>query len=349
MVTDAIQNFTSALMGRLSLPNNRKGEVLGQVGGQLTTFPLVKEVGFVESGAELDAQRGTTESFNTVFNQWLRISRQAGNATGDDWSNEAIPSELDEWTYSDANNSITCTVNSASLVGFISPSYYEDYVLEAQLSSGNADDDYIGFCIAFAEDDLGRTHTLTVTRQLNGPAPMSIIKDRNVNDYVIKHVFDGLTWQDGTVATGSLGGTSDQGWNLIPNGIRLKVTREGDIVTIETSQVDSSVIHDPATTVIDLSADPELEVFRGPQRWGYVCHSQVGSTWEVFQRPGEYAPVMDLRDGSLWTYDSGAWSQQAYGISQAVTDGLVLEEWLHANPDTGKFFYKEPGGSLVRV
>lgn len=348
MYTTALTTFFERVKARFELPLNKGNHLLGQRDGKLHPVPSVVEIGIIESDTELEIQKGAGESFGTVFNQWLRIARASGKVA-DDWSNGAIPSELDEWTYSDVNNSITCTVNSASLVGFISPSYFDQYTLEAKLTSGSADDDYIGFCIAFATDDQGRDHTLTVTRQLNGPAPMSIIKDWKVSEYVVEHVFDGLKWQDGTVASGSLGGTNDQGWNKIPNGIRLKVTRDGDIITIETSQANESAYFEPAKTVIDLSADPELEVFRGPQRWGYVCHSQPGSTWEVLERPGESGVIFDRRNGDLWQINGSTWLSSPYSVQEAIDDGVMVENWMHFNTITGKCYYVQPGPVLTRL
>lgn len=346
MGTAGIVNFINAVKGHLTLPPNRAGQLLVTTAGKFDSRPLVKSVGLAESQAEVDEQKGALEDFETVFNTWTRISRRGEEG----WTDEAIPSELDEWTFSAVDNTITCTINSASLVGFISPLAYDQFVLEAQLTSGDVDDDFIGFCIAFAEGDDGRTHTLTVTRQLNTIAPMLIQKDRLMDEsYTVAAVMNGLTWQDGTVATGPIPGTSDQGWDLIPTGIRLRVTREDDIITVETSQVNDTVIYGPATVVIDLSADPELDVFRGPQRWGYVCQSQVGATWEVIQRPGLGIPVVDLRDNTLWEYVDGSWTATSSDIADLIARGILAEEWLHVNPKYDRFYYLDNQQTLTRV
>lgn len=273
------------------------------------------------------------------------------NKTGYDYSDSAIPSELNAWVYDAATNSLRCTENTASLVGFIAPYIYDEYVLEVQLTSDHYDDDFIGLCLAYTEGDDGNTHTLTVHRGLNGPAPMRVIKDWSVNEYVVKDVYSGLTWQDGTVAVEgtTLGGTNDQGWDLIPTGIRLKATRVGDIITIETSQVDSTVLYPSATTTIDLSTDPELEMFRGAQQFGYVCKSQMRSTWEIIQRPGMRAGVVDISDYTFWSYVDGNCEATTTSLMDLVSQDVMSLNWLHYSPTLGRYYYLDDQFNLTRV
>lgn len=279
-----------------------------------------------------------TETFQYVFETWARISRSGpvARAAGKDiYTDSAAPDELDTWTIDAANNRIRNTTNSSTLIGFISPDKFDDYVLEAQMSSPNGDDDWVGFCIAYVTDNAGRTHTLTALRGLNGAAPLLIYRDHAVNETWKKEVFGGLRWPNGEVATGFLPGNQNGGWDKFPAGVRLKVTRKGDIITVETSQFGETAYVAGAKTVIDLRSDPNLALFRGAQRFGYVAISQLGATWTVLQRPGDVKSytrtVRDLRASlSASSFTTGQLNPQRMG-SNIPTANKILRgdgQWV---------------------
>lgn len=302
------------------------------------------------------------ESFATVAARWQRIARSASAALGaglNRYSDVAIPSELTAWSINAAANSVANTTNSAGLVGFVSPEKFDNYVLESILKSTNSDNDYIGLCIAHATDEFGQTHTLTVKRTLNGGAPMMITKDFavDITDWnqldtppgtlptskYNRNVYSGLKWANGVVATGP-GASSLPGWTAQPAGCRLKITRAGDFITIETSQLGEAAYFDPAYTVIDLSTDPALSVFRGAQAFGYVALSQALSTWDVLQRPGDaksFGAAVELARSNLDTsqFTSGVlnpgilgggvanWETLLLGNGQFTTIGSIFAEF----------------------
>lgn len=338
MLGASVNNFIQSIRSKLSLPINRSGEVLSRGLGVWDTVPTVSIIALAHNDVEVDEQKGITESFANVFNNWQRFSRLSNQPGVDD----AIPSELDQWTYDAANNRVICTVNSTSLVGFISPYKYDQYVFEAALSSTNSDDNHIGLCIAHARDpQTGDTHILTAIRSLTGNAPLSIIKNpgnQSLGGTVIELVRNGLQWGDGTEAVGPIANSAKPGWSTLGGSILLKVERNGDIVTISTSQLTSGTYFEPATTVIDLSADPELEVFRGPQRYGYVCSSQQNSTWETLQRPGSAVPVVDTRDWTHWKFESGGWVAYPDTYSGVVDEYKADKSGVVVNPHTGVFY-----------
>jgi hypothetical protein len=344
-----IANFTTEVKDRLTVPVNQKNNLLVTTAdGKFSGRSAFMQSSIVENDSELATQKGATESFQSVFKWWKRISR--GGLTYTDTFN---PAELDSWTYDSGTDSISCAVNSASVVGFVSPEKYEDYVFEAQLSSNNGDDDFVGLIIAYALDPTdGTTHTLSVMRGGNGRAPMIIDKDYNGFDtgrYNVAQVLGGLTWMNGVVATGPAANNGNGGWSLQPLGCRVKVTREKDIITVETSQVGSSVYVPAAKVIIDLSADPELTVFRGPQSFGYSAMSQQNATWKVFQRPDNRLPIVDVRDWSKWTYAAGTWTKFTGTKASLIASDLLVPEWTHQNTTTGKFFYMDSTTKLYRL
>jgi len=342
---DSLVNYVNAVRGAFRSPFNAMGELVTYRNGELVGRPVVVPVGIVESDAELTFQKEQKESFSDVFDSWMRFARTSNttyNTTGDPYHDEAYPAELDTWSYDAVEDRVVCTIKSASMVGFISNERYDKYTLEARIKSSNNDDDYIGLVIAHAKDSQGRSHTLDVMRSLMGQAPMQIIKDRSVNPYIVEDVYDGLIWPDGSVATGAFPGNQNSaayGWGNWPNGILLKITREGDVVTVETSQINETTYYAPATTTIDLSSDPELTVFRGPQRYGYTCQSQPSSTWDVLQRAGDRLPIVDIRTYDWHAYENGEWVLKGTGLTTLLENNILVSGSLHYNPVTRTFFY----------
>lgn len=351
-VLAALKRFATVFNQRTTLPVNTKNQVLAMKDGVFNPRPVVNQLGIVETDEELALQQEQKESFATVFNQWQRFARKGDENPDNPYDDEAYPSELSTWSYDSGSDRIRSTVNSTSFIGFISNQRYINYTLETILRSGNSDDDYIGLVIAHAIDENGRTHTLDVMRALMGAAPMSIMKDRRVDSLVIRNVFSGLKWPDGSTATGSFAGNQNNGawgWNNWPNGIRLKVTREDDIITVETGQINSTVYYEPAKTVIDLTSDPELAVFRGPQRYGYACQSQASSTWDVLQRAGDRMSILDVRTMTQYDFIDGSWQPKQTTVAEMIAADKVIPGWLHHNPTTGKYFYIDQSGTILRL
>jgi len=342
LVTSLVGYFNT-VKGVFRSPFNAVGQMLSNDGERFVGVPTIKKVGFIETDEEMNFQKSQKESFQTVFDSWQRISRSGS------MSDSANTSELTAWSYNSSADQIVCQINSTTLVGFISDQRYNNYVLEVLLRSTSADDDYIGVCLAHAEDENGNTHTLTAIRAGTGRAPMIIEYNRQVTGFKeIANVYSGLQWFDGTVATGPIGNGTKVGWSSIPNGQKLRITREDDLITVETT-LNNGNYHDPAKTVIDLTADPDLAVFRGPQRYGYVCHSQPNSTWRVLQRTGDRLPIVDVRSNEYYVYENGSWVNKGSGLPTLVNAGVLQPNWLHFNPITGRSYVLEGNHTLTRI
>lgn len=316
---------------------------------------LQRNPAIVEGGTEMDFLKGYIESFEAVFEDWLRISH---NGVG---PYPAEPSELDEWSYDASTDTITCSVNSRSLIGFISPDRHEDFIFEVTLRSNNADDDSIGVCFGFVTED-GQEHTLTAMRTTGGsqghgaPAVNHHAKLLDVyydifhpdNRLDLGSTNGGLMWGDGIVdddRTLSSDIGSPYGWNAFPDGCRLRVERVGDVFTIRTSNLNEVDFVESATVVVDINDYPQLEKFRGPIQFGYVCFSQNASTWEVHRRPVELGTVLDAQTLETWQWTGEDWGQ----APDSVGRDLLLPNRLYFNEQTEKLFYNEPFRGLMKV
>lgn len=340
MITE-LKRLLDMIQQRVKVPVNSQHQLLGCEGKQFTAQPSVVPVGFITTDNERDTQFGTDEDFGTVFNTWTRISRRNSPSSDKD-----APDELDAWIFDPVENVIVCTQNTVSLVGFISPELFEDYVFEVEVSSTDGDDDFIGVVIAHSVDPAtGQSHIITAMRGLNGTAPLEIDYNRfnfNSRSRSIARVYNGLHWPTfDEPATGSYNGPSNGGggWGGQTTPIKLRVTRSGDNITVETSDLGETTYLESAKTTFSLDDHPDLEQFKGPQRIGYCCASQRNSTWKTLVKPSVRVPVVDLRDYTVYTWTSEAWQPQSSSYSQLLNDGILKENYLHFNPTTGRYYY----------
>lgn len=349
MVSD-IMDFNDQVVDFIELPDNTMHEVLlVDQDGKFNTRQSCVRASIVENDVELDLMKGAKEDFGKIFNYWKRISR-----SGTNWSDAANPAELTGWAYNASTDQLSCTINSGSLIGFMSPDKFDDYVFDVQVSSDNNDDDFIGLCIAYAVDPAdGKTHILTAMRAMNGRAPLTIDKDYNgfnTAAYNVEKVFDGLTWADGVVADATNGANSGHGgWRQAGIGSRLRVTRSGDIIKVETSQPNSTEIYEPATRTINLAADPKLVMFRGAQSFGYVACSQPNATWAVTSRPSISRPIIDVRTWTKYNKLGNDWLPTPSSKNAILAEGILYRNWSHTNETLGKFYFMDQQADLYRM
>jgi hypothetical protein len=120
----------------------------------------------------------------------------------------------------------------------------------------------------------------------------------------------GTGYTTGVKTTSNSGYISNMGlgWsNTYPTGTLINIDRKGDIITCNTTQLGSDVYVPAAELVVDLDSDPRLEIFKGPQRYGYSCRSQFGSTYSDITFSATDL-IYDTRNGAAIYYEgSGVW------------------------------------------
>ena len=294
-----------------------------------------------------------------VFDNWYRFSRgdahNAANCTAVGYSDNAIPADM-AFYYNEADNTIGNDVDTKSLVGFISPEKYEEYILDTIITSkSNWQNDPVGLVIAHTVDPDGTAHTLTVHRRLwHGyraatrteypAAPFTVELDHlTVGEKWIKRVYNGLDYA-GSVPTegnGIVPGEfpySVKPWGQVPLGIRLRVQRSGDLIEVATSMYGSNELHMASVVTIDLNSDPALARFKGPKSYGFCSHSNDKTSWRATLRPGgwrrpfwlsEFGKFNDYiknRQGAFnITASSAGDGSSHYGASKYAPTNTVLD------------------------
>lgn len=320
------QTFTK----QTSIDNKVKGNVFTgfNANGSAGSTKLCYRMNICENEAEMNAVMNAKESFADVFDNWTRFSH---NGT---YNYPADPTELNVWRYDAALEQIICTKNSNTHIGFISAEAYDEFEFEAELSSKNGDDDRIGLCIAFAQVG-GKQYTLTAVRQFDGWGGASNTFHVTYN---MLHVGSKVLAQNdaglGPINPYHTGqGTRKSGWVGV-GWVRVKVKRTGDLIEAWTTlPKDGNYLEDKKIT-IDLNSNPLLAVFKGPQRFGYVCQSQLNATWKSLQRPGEYVPIFRLDDKSVRYWQNGQWTVQPADTYKT----LLRHNRLYTNQVTKRLF-----------
>lgn len=324
--------YANKLADFLTIPYNLKNQVLA-IGkdGSLGARELVRTTSIIENDTDLAIMQGDHEKFERIFDWWKRISR------GGNLSDTASNSELNTWTYIPATDLVRNTTNSSTMIGLVSNERYDDYEFEVNLSSTSADDDWIGLIAAYAKDEAtGLYHTLSVMRCGNQVAPATIEVNKNTTSaWIHTAIYNGLKWPNGVVATGPVGTSSRGNWSSVPAGANVKITRKGDILTIENSNFDGGAYVDSAKVVLDLKSDPRLAVFRKPQAFGYCAQSQPNSTWKVMQRPEVRLPIVDIRTWDKWVWENKEWVKYPSTKADLIADETLVVDWLMKNTTTG--------------
>lgn len=303
------------------------GVLLGMDADGVRTDRLCRRLNIVADATEYNTVVNYRESFANVFNNWTRFSHSGASYPAD-------ATELSAWSYDNANDKIVCTKNSNTFIGFISPEAFDHYTLEVELSSTNSDDDTIGVCVAFAISG-GKQYTLNLVRQFNGSlaagASFAALYNFLQPDSIT------LNYNDAGLATPNpyhnTNGTSKNGW-VGASPVRIKVVRTGDLIECWTTLPGSTAYIEAKKITLDLSKIDELKVFRGPQRFGYVCQSQLNASWRSIQRPGAYVPIIRLDTKEAWEYVNNAWVKQVDGYYQT----LLQPQRLYTNQVTGRLW-----------
>lgn len=254
--------------------------------------------------------------FADVFNSWKRFSHHPAN-----WNQPANSAELNAWEYDAATDTVKCTVNSSSYIGFVSDKEIGDFNFDVEvglpLSSTDGDNDSITLVIAFKTKD-GKEHNLSVVR--SGSIENHLKVTTLFGVYYDYQLPDQKTV--GVVDTGE----TPFAWK--GHYARMRIKRRGEAFVVESTPatqsswaaaVDSDFVHKIEFTLNDL---PELAVFKGLNRFGYGALSQTHSTYRAFVRP-------DVDDRAHYATMGAVlkelyWQQNIAIITGTVRDGGVV-------------------------
>nr|DAR13110.1 MAG TPA: putative virion structural protein [Caudoviricetes sp.] len=319
------------------LLTGNNGEVLYHNGQSVLSQSILNEGMIVLNTSDLDKCKNNAPSFQEVFNSWKKFSHLNG-------VDNAKPTEMSAWTYSEEDNTVVQPLNTESYCGFVSPKSYSNYDITVRLYSTGSDDDVIGMVAAFATDSDGKEHTLSFLR-----TPWN---NTGIYKWVCK--VDHCTYDIGITTynqyilvdkTNAITVPSDSsaGWNTttIGSGTIVNMTRNGNIITGTCSQFNSSTLDSNTTITIDLDAlsatYPILNIFKGASSWGYSTFSQPNSIYENISVTDPDGYIFDISNNQVLQYNSSSKTWEA--ISSVTPIDTIGAGRMSYNKVTGKLFY----------
>ncbi len=293
-----------------------------------TGYTLYKAA-IVETDEELEDTKGKIVDFSDVFNTWYRFSHDTSN------NQPANKSETQSWNYS--NGIINSTVNSTTYIGFVSKDIYDIYTHEVTLKSSDSDNDRIGVIIAFAKDNNGIEHTLSALRDMETGTNWFLVYDYCKSTQQILSYKQSIT---GDIRTG---------WNAIPNGSKIRIKRNKNLIEAYASPFNSTEIDESSKLTLDLNSDSKFDIFKNPCAYGYSCYSQNKSMftdvlfYESNAFLGNDNNIIDIRTGDVWIKNNGKWAiDTTKDISSVIgIDKVVFNEY------TNKIFYIKDNDTVI--
>lgn len=365
VMTTAVKNYLTALEARVKQASGPAyyGMFVDNDQGKfgLSVEPMVNMATLVTNNDDLGYAKTTLQSNEYIFNNWQKISR--GDFREEDkpeagLSDNSRPTDLEGFSYDSETDTITNDIDTYSMVGFVSPDAYEEYIFDVILTSETSlQNDPIGLLVGYARDENGDTHTLTVFRNLRWAwgtvkteALVVTVDHNTVNETPIAWTSEGLLWSDGTPATGPypLWSGDDETalkWSsYFPKGVRLRIERNGDDFVVKTSNLGEDDFVPEAELSFNLNDNPELKRFKGPSPYGYVALSQDNAIWSALQRPGNAPTVIDARTGEKHEWNGTDWE-----ITNVDMDTVVKRGRLYYNNFNGKAFYCDQQGQVKQI
>lgn len=292
----------------------------------LRTRKFLERLNVVRNQFEYDQTIAAKESFAEVYNSWPRLSH---NGTKQ-------PALEAEWNYDGNTDSIKSARNSLTLIGFVSYEAFEDYDLEVEVSSDNANADWIGVVIGYVELN-GQQNTLMAMRVLN----------HDTQTFFVAYNSRLLATNNGGIANPNpyKNENTGKGWQQC-GPLRLKVKRRGDIIEIWTTLPNAPTVWQENTKItIDLTSDPLLDKFRGPSRYGYCAQSQQNATWRSIVRPGARRPIYRMDTKTMYLYQNGSWVQQSAGTE----NNYVAPNTFYFNQTTKRLFMTDAVTNFIPI
>lgn len=294
---------------------------------------------YVDKYLDIDTEDTTTihlttegkgETLQTMYQSGTRFSHNGS------WSTIADESEANAWYFDSSLDSFVQPLNTVTFTGFVSTVRYRTYTHRATLKSSNSDNDGNGLIIAYATDENGYPHTLSVVINKGGEGHVgnfyyALIYDKDLPDEEI--LFTKGNKENGTIP----GNHSTSGWSGA--SITLEVNKAGSTVTCAASDYGTTTIN--ANTIIEIDLDNYSwgYLFRGKVQYGYCNQSQSYSYFQDIyfsgKGPLKGTALISSEDGNgLTIKEDGLYASGEKYTDEEIYD--AVEEILGETPDIAK-------------
>lgn len=279
--------------------------------------------------ADAEAARASPDyippTLEEIFNSWARFDGSEYFEGTDSGKSE----NASAWQLLQNPDRVLMPLNVDPTNGFISPDTFEDYELEATLTSESTDNDTNGLIVAFERE--GETnHVLALAVSKGGSSPRSgyaLMYFQNTSGYSDEPVM---------LAQPNFGLDIGGGWSGAE--IRLKIIRTGNIVKCYATQFNDTETFVPASEIIfDLSSNPNTTRFIGPSPYGYMTFSQPDSAYVDITLGGavDATKIYDAENNFVWNWNEGT---ETWDLDSTTAQGVLGSPRLVTNPRTTERF-----------
>lgn len=299
---------------------------------------------FIENNNERTALEGLVPSLQDVIDSWGRFSHD---------SDVVQPANLPDqqaWSYESLTNRLVNTNNTTTYTGLYSPDQYQSYTHEVRVSSPHFDNDAIGVLLAWHVDpDSGKEYTLSALRSPGGIGyTWAVFYNFGRSDQqLINNGTSSVKWGNSNLGSSAEAANyvGTEGWDVFLTGAKIKVIRNNNIITCQTTDLGEETYLPGSNLVINLSNQEILNKFQGARSYGYGAFSQANAKIEVLDFPDVASTVYDVRDGLVYTFLNSSWNVVS---GTSVVEEIGAGKFAH-NLSTGKTFYIGSNGNITRI
>jgi 5-hydroxyisourate hydrolase-like protein (transthyretin family) len=325
----------------------------------------------------------TPEKKEELFNSWPGFSQSptAGNETNPEFPTSGepyppagtqpfSPADAAAWGYDPTSDTLKNDNPTDTFSGKTSPKGYDEYELEATLSSDTPTDGPIAVVAAEVKDPItGKTNnisavrrpkTLVVTEEMdeNNEAPYEtpswgLVYNYGQPDEKWFETDNSITAAAPASTEPGFPGASHDDWvNAGPT--RVRVVKEPDGIYVETSQFGSENLDPDTGQYIAFESEPELEQFNNKKTgFGFGSKDQPAKVSDIkFETSDPDNHIVDVKNNQIYAYvpdnpddlaqagveSSGYYNlDSSFGVDDVFGDGRLL-----FNDRTKELFWSDP-------
>lgn len=303
---------------------------------------VVEFLGVAADAGELAQAQAHVNNAESLYSNYV------GYSALDDINANYQPAHQNNWVYETVSGELFHLNATPGFSAWVAPNARTHYTFEVKVDL-EADAHARGIVVAQAEVG-GKVYTLSAVRTLGGFADgvrklFSVILNLGQEDEVV--IFStntGLVWGDGVADADRAGTPFNQATVPADAHCLLKVVRDGNTLTVSTTNFGSASYVPAAEAVIDLSATTAVSMLTIPTTYGFCTFGPTTTGFLPMAAPERYGPVLEMESVALGT---GTYNRYAYHYH----DGAAWQEVPEANKPYlgGRLVYSDWNGALYKV
>lgn len=206
---------------------------------------------------------------DSIFQSWPRTDGNVYYPANSVWAGNSK-----SWSFK--SDRVITSINSSTLIGFVSPDAFNDFSCECIVGSADSDNDVMGAIAAFKRTPDGVNHYIVVIRHRGGLGPTGTITNAGWNqNFVMAYATGAPTHMSIVKILGSHAVGGNGGWSGVFT--RIWFERDGTAFRAKCSTWSSDTLLEETLIQYDMGQDAQLlGLFAGKCPFGFFSLSQAG-------------------------------------------------------------------------